>query len=190
MTVWSRRPERYRTSATRSELVTTVTPGISATRAASAWVVVPAEIAIAMPGSTSAAAAAAIACFSSCWSADLATNPGSIGREARDQRRAAVDLLEEAVLVEDLEVAPDRHVGDPEVSRKVGDPDGARLADPIEDHRLALTGEHRLRSHSAHRMSSSIQRRPRRRCSGATAILNSIGWQVNEVAQERACDCE
>ena len=36
ITVWSRRPDRYRTSATRIELVTTVTPGTSATRAASA----------------------------------------------------------------------------------------------------------------------------------------------------------
>ena len=77
MTVWSRRPERYSTSATRSEFVTTVTPGISPTRAASVWVVVPAEIAIAMPGSTSRAASSAIAAFSTCWSADLATNPGS-----------------------------------------------------------------------------------------------------------------
>src|SRR5512141_737245 len=87
ITVWSRRPDRLRTSATRSEFVTTVTPGMSPTLAASAWVVVPAEIAIAMPGSTRAPAAAAIAAFSACWSADLATKPGSY--EARPDRAVA-----------------------------------------------------------------------------------------------------
>ena len=37
----------------------------------------PAETATAMPGSTSATAASAMASFSLCWSADLAANPGS-----------------------------------------------------------------------------------------------------------------
>ena len=83
-----------------------------------------------------------MASFSACWSADLAANPGSNSARARERRRAAVDLLEQAALVEDLEVAPDGHVGHAELAHEVGDADGAVLADAIEDERLALTREH------------------------------------------------
>ena len=53
-----------------------------------------------------------------------------------------MDLLEQAALVEDLEVAADGHVGDAELAHEVGDADRAVLADPVEDERLALTREH------------------------------------------------
>jgi hypothetical protein len=65
------------TSETGTELVTTVSRGTSTSRRAIAWVVVPAEIAIACPGRTNAAAASAIASLASCSSDDLALNPGS-----------------------------------------------------------------------------------------------------------------
>jgi len=59
------------------ELVTTVMPGTSMSWCARAWVVVPALIAMADPGSISSAAAAAIARFSACWRAIFAANLGS-----------------------------------------------------------------------------------------------------------------
>ena len=142
MIVWSVRPTWWRTSATRIELVTTVSPGTSARRWASAYVVVPAETPMAMPGSTSAAAASAIASFSACWSEDLAAKPGLEEGAAEQRRRPAVDLLEQAALVEDLEVAADGHVGHAELADQVGDADGPVLADALEDEGLTLPGEH------------------------------------------------
>ena len=97
---------------------------------------------MAMPGSTSAAAASAMASFSACWSDDLAAKPGSNRALPGDGGRAAVDLLEDALVVEDLEVAPDGHVRHAELADEVGDADGALLPDPVEDDRLALTREH------------------------------------------------
>ena len=97
---------------------------------------------MAMPGSTRATAASAIASFSCCWSADLAAKPGSNRALPATDGRAAVDLLEQAALVEDLEVAPDGHVRHAELAHEVGDPDGAVLADPIEDQGLSLAREH------------------------------------------------
>ena len=77
MTVWSGRPSLWRTSATGTELVRTVRPGTSVRCLASSKVVVPAEMAIAVPGVTRLAAAAAISVFSLCMSVDLIVNPGS-----------------------------------------------------------------------------------------------------------------
>ena len=87
-----------------------------------------------------------MASFSPCWSADLAANPGSNSGEPGDRRRPAVDLLEQAALVEDLEVAPDGHVRHAELAHEVGDADRAVLADAVEDQCLALPGQHPLRS--------------------------------------------
>ena len=70
-------PASYSTSATRSELVTTVSRGIPSSAAATACVVVPAESATDAPGSSSCTAAAAIACFAAVCRCDLAANPGS-----------------------------------------------------------------------------------------------------------------
>ncbi len=53
-----------------------------------------------------------------------------------------MDLLEQPALVEDLEVAPDRHVRHAELADEVGDPDRTVLADAIEDERLALARQH------------------------------------------------
>ena len=142
MIVWSVRPTWWSTSATRTELVTTVRPGTSASRWASAYVVVPAETATAIPGSARPTAASAMASFSLCWSADLAAKPGSNRAVPGDRGRPAVDLLEQPALVEDLEVAADGHVGHAELADEVGDPDRAVLADAIEDERLALARKH------------------------------------------------
>ena len=120
--------------------------GHVAMRPASAYVVVPAERASAIPGSTSLAATAAIAAFSACWRADLVMNAGLVAGEAGGRRGAAVHLLEEPLLVEDLEVAADGHVRDLELADEVRDPDRADLADAIQDQRLALASEHSLRS--------------------------------------------
>ena len=53
-----------------------------------------------------------------------------------------MDLLEQAALVEDLEVAADGHVGHAELAHEVGDADGPVLAHAIEDERLTLAREH------------------------------------------------
>ena len=63
--------------------------------------------------------------------------------------RAAVDLLEQAALVEDLEVAADGHVRHAELAHEVGDADRAVLADAVEDECLALTREHQATLRSA-----------------------------------------
>ena len=63
--------------ATRTELVTIVSPGTSSNCWASAKVVVPADSAMAVPGATRAAAARAMASFCGCSSTDLASKPGS-----------------------------------------------------------------------------------------------------------------
>ncbi len=49
-----------------------------------------------------------------------------------------MDLLDEALIVELLEVAADGHVGDAELADQVGDAHAAISADPLEDERLAL----------------------------------------------------
>ena len=49
-----------------------------------------------------------------------------------------MDLDDEALVVEQLEVAPDRHVRHAEVADKVGHPDPAILAHTLEDVGLAL----------------------------------------------------
>ena len=53
-----------------------------------------------------------------------------------------MDLLEQAALVEDLEVAADGHVGHAELAHEVGDAHGAVLAHAVEDERLTLAREH------------------------------------------------
>ena len=95
-----------------------------------------------MPGSTSADGRVGDGVL-------LALLEGRLGGEARleqgvagDRRRAAVDLLEQAPLVEDLEVAADGHVRHAELADEVGDADRPVLADPVEDEGLALAGEH------------------------------------------------
>src|SRR6266498_619103 len=67
----------YSTSATGSELVTTVSSGMRVKWRANAWVVVPALIAIAMPGCTNSAARRAIASLAGRSWLDLASKPGS-----------------------------------------------------------------------------------------------------------------
>ena len=51
--------------------------------------------------------------------------PARTGRLPASVGRPAMDLLEEAALVEDLEVAPHGHVGDAELADEVRDADGA-----------------------------------------------------------------
>lgn len=68
---------RSKTSATRTELVTTVSGPIVTRCWASAKVVVPPESAIALPGVTSAAAARAISSLAESSRVDFASKPGS-----------------------------------------------------------------------------------------------------------------
>ncbi len=67
-----------------------------------------------------------------------------------------MDLLEQAALVEDLEVAANGHVGDAELAHEVGDADRAVLADAIEDECLALAREHQATRLMPTRPSCSI----------------------------------
>ena len=128
----------------RIELVTTIRSSTPSSAPARCHVVVPAVRPIAVPGRMSAAAAAAIASFSSTWVVDLTTNPGSTrGRGGiGGERRAAVDLVEHAGLVERLEIAPDRHVAHTEHLGEIADPRrpvpehvfGDQLAPPAGQH--------------------------------------------------------
>ena len=102
-------------------------PGMSASCAASAYVVVPADSAIAIPGSTSRAAAAAIAAFSASWRVGLGGEAGLVQGERREIAVAPpCTLTSEPALVEGLEIAPDGHVGHAEVPHELRDPHRAR----------------------------------------------------------------
>ena len=142
MMAWSGRPPWYRTSATGIEFVTTVILGVSTRRRARAWVVVPAEIAIAMPGSTSSAAAAAMASFSACWRPDLVMNVGSASEPSERAVAPPWTFTMKAPIVEDLQVATDRHVGDAQLTDQVRHPHAPILADALHDQGLALAREH------------------------------------------------
>ena len=83
--------------------------------------VVPAVTPIAVPGWTSRTAAAAIASFSGRSRKDLASKPGLLGAALRRDRGAAVDLLDQPLVGQRVEVAPDRHVGHLQLLREVGD---------------------------------------------------------------------
>ena len=72
-----------------------------------------------------------------------------------------MDLLEQPPLVEDLEVAPDGHVGDAELAHEVRDPDRAVFADAVEDEGLSLTREHQ-RSFVMSDLTAPLDARPSR----------------------------
>ena len=121
--------------------MTTVSPGMSTSRRARAKVVVPADMAMAVPGSTKATAASAIPAFSRSIIEDLIVKPGSNCELPSIERGPAMDLLEEAALVEKLQVAPDGHVRNAQLAHEIGHADAALLPNPIEDERLPLSGE-------------------------------------------------
>ena len=100
----------------------------------------PAEIPTAVPGSIRPTAASTIASFSASWRADLAAKPGS--NRALPGRAVAPPwtFSIRPALVEQLHVAPDRHVRHAQLADEVGHPDAAVLADAIEDVGLTLAG--------------------------------------------------
>ena len=63
----------------------------------------------------------------------MAAKPGLEQGAPGQGRGAPVHLLEQAALVQDLQVAPDRHVRDAQLADEVGHPDAAILADALED---------------------------------------------------------
>ena len=104
----------------------------------------PAETPIAMPGSTSAAAASAIASFSACLRLDLAANAGSNRALPSSAVAPPWTFSSRPSFVEDLEVAADGHVGDAELAHEIGDLDGPVLADALEDLCLPLARQHHV----------------------------------------------
>ena len=136
-------PASYSTSATRSELVTTVSRGMPSSADATACVVVPADSATDAPGSSSCTAAAAIACFAAVCRCDLAANPGSSTLLPAAVAPPCTRVTRPAAR-EHLDVAPDRHVGDAEPLDQLRHPHAAGRPDLVEDHFLALAGKHRL----------------------------------------------
>jgi hypothetical protein len=53
-----------------------------------------------------------------------------------------MDLLQETAIVQDLEVATDRHVGHAELADQVRHPHATVLPDALQDQGLALTRQH------------------------------------------------
>ena len=167
-TVRSGRGRAFSTSATLSELVTTVRFAMSPRCRASVQVVLPAVIAIAMPGRISVAARAAIASFSGDLAAagDLESGLDRAGRV--HGRGAAVHLREQPLAVEHLEVAAHRHVRDAQQRGQVGDLGAAGPADLLEDLGLAHRGEH---ARSLRRSRAWTSRPPRTVPNGTTGCL-------------------
>jgi hypothetical protein len=73
-----------------------------------------------------------------------------------------VDLLQQPLVVQHLEVAPDGHVRHGQLAGELRDAHGAGLTNPFEDVGLALAGEHVLHSEVARRRLREAQRRCRR----------------------------
>ena len=122
-TVRSRRSVASSASQMRIELVTTIRSAIGASASTRRQVVVPAVRPMAEPGRTIAAAASAMACFSSICSVDLAVKPGSTAVACVEgERGPAVHLVHQPLAGEQVEVAPDRHVADAELRREVAHP--------------------------------------------------------------------
>ena len=74
----------------------------------------------------------------------LGLEPGLLGAEAAEQRRAAVDLLQQPGRGQRVQVPADRHLRDREQPREVAHPHGSAPAQLVHDHSLALNREHVL----------------------------------------------
>ena len=130
-------------SATGSELVMTVSRGTAHSASATAYVVLPAESATELPGSTRPAAARAMARFSASCSSDLTLNSGSSAVNCvRDRGRPAVHPGHQTPLGEHLDVPAHGHVRDSEPLDEVGDAGAAVTGDLLEDRVLTLPGQH------------------------------------------------
>ena len=108
----------------------------------SAWVVVPAETAMAIPGCTSSAAAAAIASFSRRRCTDFAAKPGSDDDGSATASAPPWTFSSRPVAVQRHEVAPDGHVGDAQQLDEVGDAHRPVAAELGEDPPPSLGREH------------------------------------------------
>ena len=98
---------------------------------------------IAWPGSTSAAAARAIASFSVSWRCDFASNPGSSALQADPERwHRRAPCRRGRPTASDVEVAADGHIRDGEQLGQLADAHRATAAELLEDQLLALSGEH------------------------------------------------
>jgi multiple sugar transport system substrate-binding protein len=107
-----------------------------------------------------------------------------------------VDLLDEAALVEELEIPPDGHVRDAELAGEIDDPDGALGPDAIEDEREPLATEQPFASIPARRVPRRMGGRsdrpdpPAGRIAGAT----SKAWHArgrkstrSNISERRKC---
>ena len=145
MIVWSLRPTWWRTSATRTELVhhgqardVAESLGQGVGRRARPRRRRPSR---ARRGPTAGVGDGVL--LGSAGAPTWRRTRARTGAVPGERRRAAVDLLEQPALVEDLEVAPDGHVGDAEVADEVGDADRPRpRGRDRRIERLALSGEH------------------------------------------------
>ena len=144
--------------AARTELVTTVSRGISRRCLASSKVVVPAESAIAVPGVTRAAAALAMASFSGRSQHGLGVEAGLVAARHARQYGAAVHLLDQPGPGQHLQVAADGHVRDAEALGQVADACAARAPDVLQG--SATAGAWRASSAFPRREQAGRLRRP------------------------------
>ena len=147
----------WKTSATRTELVTTVRSGTSSSWCASAYVVVPPDSAIALPGATSSAAARAMSSLARQLQPRLGLETRLVGARLDHRHRAAVHLLHDALPGQRVEVAADRHVGDAELAGQLVDADAAAPPHLVEDQGAPLLREEVLVV--AHAALRSLRRR-------------------------------
>ena len=131
----------WKTSATRTELVTTVRSGTSSRWWASANVVVPPDRAIALPGCDQRGGRPGDVLLGGQLQRRLGLEPRLVGTGLDHRHRAAVHLLHHALAGERVEVPAYGHVRDVELAGQLVDPDPAAPPDLVEDQGAPLLRE-------------------------------------------------
>ena len=129
------------TSATRTELVTTVRSAMSTMWYASCQVVVPAVMPMALPGSHRAGGSEGDGVLLAGVAQRLGLEAGLVGAALVAECGSAVHLGHQAGVVEHLEVAAHGHVADAEQRGQLGDAHRTAAAHLGQDHLVALAGE-------------------------------------------------
>ena len=142
MMVWSLRAALWSTSATGTELVTTVRPGTCDEAASECIGRRAGRDADGRARLTERDRGIGDGVLLGLLERRLGCEPRLEQRASRTGRGPAVDLFEQAAVVEQLQVAPDGHIRHAQLAGEVRYTDSTVLADALQDQCLALACEH------------------------------------------------